>query len=133
MMIGSPKEVAEGEKRVAMTPDSALQLQKLGFDCVIESGAGADAGFTDAAYEKANVTNTTQNVGPVLRDTHRISAAPGGRRLPLLFRILLLLLDGAWRNGHAKERPERDIGETNKQQMHAQRALCEIHVALAHF
>ena len=56
MMIGSPKEVAEGEKRVAMTPDSALQLQKLGFDCVIESGAGADAGFTDAAYEKANVT-----------------------------------------------------------------------------
>ena len=56
MMIGSPKEIAEGEKRVAMTPDSALQLQKLGFDCVIESGAGADAGFTDAAYEKANVT-----------------------------------------------------------------------------
>ena len=54
MMIGSPKEIAEGEKRVAMTPDSALQLQKLGFDCVIESGAGADAGFTDAAYEKAN-------------------------------------------------------------------------------
>ena len=56
MMIGSPKEIADAEKRVAMTPDSALQLQKLGFDCVIESGAGADAGFTDAAYEKANVT-----------------------------------------------------------------------------
>ena len=55
MIIGSPKEIAEGEKRVAMTPDSALQLQKLGFDCVIESGAGADAGFTDFAYERAGV------------------------------------------------------------------------------
>ena len=55
MIIGSPKEIAEGEKRVAMTPDSALQLQKLGFDCVIESGAGADAGFTDVAYERAGV------------------------------------------------------------------------------
>ena len=44
--IGSPKEIAEGEKRVAMTPDSALQLQKLGFECIIERGAGADAGCT---------------------------------------------------------------------------------------
>ena len=55
MRIGSPKEVSTGEKRVAMTPDSALQLQKLGFNCVIESGAGADAGFTDVAYEKSGV------------------------------------------------------------------------------
>ena len=55
MRIGSPKEIAEGEKRVAMTPDSALQLQKLGFNCIIESGAGADAGFTDVAYEKSGV------------------------------------------------------------------------------
>ncbi len=55
MIIGAPKEVANGEKRVAMTPDSALQLQKLGYECVIESGAGADAGFTDPTYEKSGV------------------------------------------------------------------------------
>ncbi len=46
----------EGENRVAMTPDSALQLQKLGYECLIETGAGAKAGFDDAAYEKAGVT-----------------------------------------------------------------------------
>lgn len=55
MKIGTPKEVFEGEARVAMTPDSALQLQKLGHECLIESGAGLAAGFTDAAYEKAGV------------------------------------------------------------------------------
>jgi H+-translocating NAD(P) transhydrogenase subunit alpha len=53
--IGAPKEIEPGEARVAMTPDSALQLQKLGYDCVIESGAGAAAGFTDAAYKAAGV------------------------------------------------------------------------------
>jgi NAD(P) transhydrogenase subunit alpha len=54
--IGAPKEIFEGEARVAMTPDSALQLQKLGHECFIESGAGHLAGFDDAAYEKAGVT-----------------------------------------------------------------------------
>ena len=56
MKIGTPKEVFDGEARVAMTPDSALQLQKLGHDCLIEAGAGALAGFSDAAYEAAGVT-----------------------------------------------------------------------------
>jgi NAD(P) transhydrogenase subunit alpha len=53
--IGAPKEVIEGEARVAMTPDSALQLQKLGYDCAIESGAGLAAGFSDKAYKDAGV------------------------------------------------------------------------------
>ncbi|SDN40538.1 NAD(P) transhydrogenase subunit alpha [Lutimaribacter pacificus] len=55
MKIGTPKEVYEGEARVAMTPDSAQALQKLGYECAIETGAGALAGFTDAAYEEAGV------------------------------------------------------------------------------
>jgi NAD(P) transhydrogenase subunit alpha len=54
--IGTPKEVFEGEARVAMTPDSALQLQKLGHECFIETGAGVRAGFLDSAYEEAGVT-----------------------------------------------------------------------------
>ncbi|MGR3371650.1 MAG: Re/Si-specific NAD(P)(+) transhydrogenase subunit alpha [Pseudooceanicola nanhaiensis] len=56
MKIGTPKEVFEGEARVAMTPDSALQLQKLGHECFIETGAGVRAGFLDSAYEEAGVT-----------------------------------------------------------------------------
>ena len=55
MKIGTPKEVFDGEARVAMTPDSALQLQKLGYDCAIESGAGLLAGFSDKAYSEAGV------------------------------------------------------------------------------
>jgi NAD(P) transhydrogenase subunit alpha len=53
--IGTPKEVFEGERRVAMTPDSALQLQKLGHECLIETGAGAASGFDDASYTAAGV------------------------------------------------------------------------------
>lgn len=55
MKIGTPKEIAAGENRVAMTPDSARALQKLGYDCAIEAGAGKRAGFSDAAYEEAGV------------------------------------------------------------------------------
>ncbi|MEP2642016.1 Re/Si-specific NAD(P)(+) transhydrogenase subunit alpha [Roseobacter sp.] len=55
MKIGTPKEVFEGEARVAMTPDSAAQLQKLGHECIIEAGAGAKAGFADADYQAAGV------------------------------------------------------------------------------
>ncbi len=55
MKIGAPKEIFAGEARVAMTPQSALTLQKLGYECVIESKAGEAAGFTDAAYTEAGV------------------------------------------------------------------------------
>ncbi|MCI2393473.1 Re/Si-specific NAD(P)(+) transhydrogenase subunit alpha [Aliiroseovarius sediminis] len=55
MKIGVPKEIFEGENRVAMTPESAQMLQKLGYDCVIETKAGAAAGFSDAAYKDAGV------------------------------------------------------------------------------
>ncbi|PRY25946.1 NAD(P) transhydrogenase subunit alpha [Aliiruegeria haliotis] len=55
MKIGSPREVFPGESRVAMTPDSAKQLQKLGYECAIESGAGLAAGFSDAVYADAGV------------------------------------------------------------------------------
>ncbi|NML76518.1 Re/Si-specific NAD(P)(+) transhydrogenase subunit alpha [Rhizobium sp. S-51] len=56
MKIGSPRELFAGEARVAMTPDSALQLQKLGYECVVEAGAGKAAGFSDDAYRAAGVT-----------------------------------------------------------------------------
>ena len=39
-----------------MTPDSVRQILKLGHDCVVESGAGEAAGFSDAAYEDAGAS-----------------------------------------------------------------------------
>ncbi|MEJ2018646.1 MAG: Re/Si-specific NAD(P)(+) transhydrogenase subunit alpha [Maritimibacter sp.] len=56
MKIGVPKETISGENRVAMTPESAGYLQKLGYDCLIQSKAGEAAGFSDADYEAAGVT-----------------------------------------------------------------------------
>ena len=53
MRIGVPKEIYAGEKRVATTPEVAAQLMKLGFDVAVESGAGADANYSDATYEAA--------------------------------------------------------------------------------
>ncbi|WP_085878545.1 Re/Si-specific NAD(P)(+) transhydrogenase subunit alpha [Roseisalinus antarcticus] len=55
MKIGAPKEIMPGEARVAMTPASAKELQKLGHECMIEAGAGMRAGFTDTAYSEAGV------------------------------------------------------------------------------
>ncbi|EGJ30837.1 MULTISPECIES: Re/Si-specific NAD(P)(+) transhydrogenase subunit alpha [unclassified Moorena] len=53
MKVGIPKEIYPGECRVAATPDTAKVLQKLGFDVLIESGAGETANFPDNAYEQA--------------------------------------------------------------------------------
>ena len=47
MKVGCPLETAEGEKRVAMTPDSVGQIRKLGYECLVQSGSGAAAGFDD--------------------------------------------------------------------------------------
>ncbi len=55
MKIGALKEIFAGENRVAMTPDSALQLAKLGHSACIETGAGLKAGFSDALYAAAGV------------------------------------------------------------------------------
>ncbi|EFL90446.1 Re/Si-specific NAD(P)(+) transhydrogenase subunit alpha [Ahrensia sp. R2A130] len=55
-IIGAPKEIVKDESRVAMTPQSAVDLQKLGFDCMIQSGAGKAARFSDKDYRDAGVT-----------------------------------------------------------------------------
>ncbi|MCH8466883.1 MAG: NAD(P)(+) transhydrogenase (Re/Si-specific) subunit alpha, partial [Roseinatronobacter sp.] len=56
MKVGALKEIRPGEARVALTPDSATQIQKLGHACFVQSGAGLAAGFSDALYEQAGVT-----------------------------------------------------------------------------
>src|SRR5574343_1746647 len=51
--IGVPREIFPGEKRVATVPDVVEKLIKLGFQVVVESGAGEAANFSDAAYRSA--------------------------------------------------------------------------------
>jgi NAD(P) transhydrogenase subunit alpha len=50
MLIGVPREIAGGERRVALVPDVVSQLTRAGHRVVVERGAGLRAGFTDEAY-----------------------------------------------------------------------------------
>ena len=52
MRIGIPKEKNEGETRVAIVPISVPKLLKLGFEVVIEKGAGENSGYSDKEYEE---------------------------------------------------------------------------------
>ncbi|WP_194724558.1 Re/Si-specific NAD(P)(+) transhydrogenase subunit alpha [Noviherbaspirillum malthae] len=53
LVIGVPREVFPGEKRVATVPDVVEKLIKLGFSVQVESGAGDAANFSDDAYRAA--------------------------------------------------------------------------------
>ncbi|CAA9956904.1 NAD transhydrogenase mitochondrial [Pyrenophora teres f. maculata] len=57
LTIGVPKESYPGERRVAITPTNVKLLLKKGFSRIlIERGAGAEASFSDEAYEQAGAT-----------------------------------------------------------------------------
>jgi NAD(P) transhydrogenase subunit alpha len=51
-----PREIAPGEMRVAVTPETARRLQAKGIDIHVESGAGEAAGFPDALYNAIGAT-----------------------------------------------------------------------------
>src|SRR5689334_3877834 len=53
LVIGVPAEVAAGEKRVATVPEVVEKLLKLGFQVLVQSGAGDAANFDDASYRAA--------------------------------------------------------------------------------
>ena len=50
MIVGVPKETVPDERRVALVPELVPKLTKAGLDVVVQCGAGAAAGFLDAAY-----------------------------------------------------------------------------------
>ncbi len=50
MIIGVPKEIYPGERRVALVPLVVPNLTKAGFEVVLETGAGVEAGYPDAFY-----------------------------------------------------------------------------------
>jgi NAD(P) transhydrogenase subunit alpha len=56
MIAGITKESLSGERRVAVVPGSVPTLKKLGLEVLVERGAGSEAGFPDAEYEKQGAT-----------------------------------------------------------------------------
>src|SRR6476619_6274046 len=59
MRIGVPKETAAGEHRVALVPEVVGKLTGRGLDVVVQSGAGADALLSDAAFAEAGAKITS--------------------------------------------------------------------------
>ena len=55
MILSVPKEIIPGENRVALTPDTAAKLIKIGFEVHIEKDAGLNAGFENHLYTAAGV------------------------------------------------------------------------------
>ena len=53
MRIGVPKEVASGERRGSLAPESVARLVKSGVEVTVERGAGIQANFPDELYEKS--------------------------------------------------------------------------------
>ena len=56
MLIGIPREERPAETRVAATPKTVAQLIGLGYDVVVQAGAGSRSAFTDDAYREAGAS-----------------------------------------------------------------------------
>jgi len=62
MRVAVPREIRDGEKRVALVPDVINKLTRLGYEVVIESGAGVHSQATDDLYTAAGATVKSGNV-----------------------------------------------------------------------
>ena len=91
MIIGVPREIFPGERRVAMVPAVVPILTKAGLEVAVEAGAGASAGFPDAEYvargakilpSRAEIFGTAEVILQVL--CHGSNDATGKEDLPLL-------------------------------------------------
>lgn len=81
MKIAIPKERRPGETRVAASPDLVKKLVGLGFEVIVEKGAGAAAMFTDAAFKDAGAT-IAKDAGTALKSAD------------MVFKIQRPLIDG---------------------------------------
>ena len=83
MLIGVPLETAAGERRVAVTPETAKKLKSLGHTLRIQSGAGVAASATDEAYTAVGA-EITDAAGAFGCDLVLKVRAPSAAELPLL-------------------------------------------------
>ena len=90
MIIGVPKEVLEGEQRVALVPDGAKALKGMGVDVLIETGAGVAAGFGDDAYTEveakiaANADEVFNSADLILKVQPPVKRADGSDEIDAL-------------------------------------------------
>ena len=98
MIVGVPKEIYPGERRVALVPAVLPALAKAGLEVVIQAGAGAQAGYPDSAYtekgakvlpDRAAVFSTAEIIVQVL--CYGSNDINGKEDIPLLRRDQVLI------------------------------------------
>ena len=57
MRIGVPRESKPAERRVAVTPAAVQRLVKLGYEVLVQAGAGIGASYGDQGYAEAGIAN----------------------------------------------------------------------------
>ncbi|MFE6228013.1 Re/Si-specific NAD(P)(+) transhydrogenase subunit alpha [Streptomyces sp. NPDC057854] len=77
MIVGVLREERDGERRVAATPATVRKLRGLGYEVVVDPGAGTAAGFPDGAYEEAGARTGDAETADVVLGVN----APGAHRL----------------------------------------------------
>jgi NAD(P) transhydrogenase subunit alpha len=90
MKVGIPKEIYPQERRVAATPDTVQKIIKLGYEVVVEAGAGLASAFADANYIEAgarvlpNAAAVLGEADVVLKVRQPIALPGGGHEADLI-------------------------------------------------
>lgn len=117
MIIAIPKELLTGENRVACVPDVASKLIKSGFEVIVETQAGLNAGFRDEQYIKAGakIANTIEELyanADIIFKVQRPIEHPSGKHEIDLYKKGSLLISLAYvlhYNDVAKKCAEKGI------------------------
>src|SRR5450756_1237033 len=64
MRVGVAKEIAPGERRVALVPESIDKLRAAGMSVFVERGAGVEAAFPDSAYVATSACGSIDPLPP---------------------------------------------------------------------
>jgi len=98
MIVGVPRESFPGERRVALVPAALANLAKAGIEVVLETGAGAQAGYPDTEYtakgakivaQRSEVFRQADIIAQVL--AHGANDKTGSADLPLFRRDQILV------------------------------------------
>lgn len=94
MIVGVPKETAEGERRVALTPNAVSRLVSGGVEVIVESGAGDESFFSDAEYQEAGATTApsafkSADMVVAVRKPNDVSSLSRGTALAAMIQPLL--------------------------------------------
>ena len=105
MKLAIPKETAEGEARVAASPETVKKLIDLGLEVVVEAGAGAGASLADDQYQAAGAA-IVSGADAVLGDADivfKVQRPDGGQISQMkVGAVLVAMLDPLGRKDDAK-------------------------------